>query len=170
MPATLDQAFRSPINNIRQSYGSASSSGSMDSLRNPDYYNFQRNYRIKKVSDIETEADELKSMYDEPNKEEVSVNTKTASCNEHDCNYLIAKLLSCSHCRNRLKELLCDSDEKKTVTSEGQVGGDGQGAAEGSYFGINFGQFNNFGDIISNVILGIILLVILDRVIASLNL
>lgn len=161
MPATLDQAFRSPTNNIRQSYSSASSSGSMDSLRNPDYYNFQKNYRVKKVSDIETEADELKSMYDEPNKEEVKVDIKTTSCNEHDCNYLIAKLLSCSHCRSRLKELLCDSDEKKTVTSEGQVGGDGQAGANSSYFG----QFNNFGDIISNIILGIILLVILDMVI-----
>lgn len=161
MPATLDQAFKSPFhNNVQNYYGNASSisGSSMDSIKNPDYSDFQRNYRVKKAADIQSEADELKSVYDEQRdvpKATTGANDTSHSEETHDCNYLIAKLLSCSHCRNRIKELLSDSD-RDTVAENEQTGGGNSGS------GI-FRVFNS-SEIVSNIILGILLLLIIDFV------
>jgi len=161
MPATLDQAFKSPFHH---NLNSARTGSSMDSIKNPDYTDFQHNYRVKHISDIITEADELKSVYERsetetfvPASAPVTVSGSTTQP-KHDCNYLIAKILSCSHCRNRVKELLADqSAEVSTVgdPSEQQGGGHSQNNILKDFLS---------SDILTNLILGLVLIFVLDLV------
>jgi len=175
MPATLDHAFQSPFHKY---VNPTDTSGSSYDIRQPPpphqqqpqqqpmqmnsmQDDFQNNYRIKKPVEIESEADEIKSVYDTHmpmSSQRMQQSMSSGSSEPHDCNYLIAKLLSCSHCRNKLKDLLKDDmdtqtqthDESKPKVSASQSGGGNLGFS--------------WNSLIVNIILGIMLILLIDYV------
>lgn len=167
MPATLDQAFQSPFHKYVNPTGAHSSNSSYDIRNTTDagpvkppmggdssYFEFQNNYRVKNAVDIVSEADEIKSVYDSKSS---SPPHHSESSSDHDCNYLIAKLLSCSRCRTKLKELLKEDpsdththDDTHTPASKDQRGG-------------GFGSWDS-KSLLINIILGVLLILLIDFV------
>jgi len=149
MPATLDQAFRSPFhNNVEQTTNS-----SMNSVKNPDYYSFQKDYTIKKADDIESEAEDLKSIYNSVPEPSNTI------INDDQCNLLIAQVLASPKCRSRLRELLIDDD--KATQSDDEPQNNQANQSGGGYHEWNWSAWKN---IISNIILAIALIAIIDIV------
>lgn len=148
MPATLDQAFQSPFHKT----GTTQSSSTFD-IRN----DFQDNYRVKNLTDIVSEADDIKSVYHSgPSLSHNAHNSHNshvpfAPTETHDCNFLIAKILSCVRCRNKLKELL--RDDIPEPVRHVQAGGGG-----------NWTGGNNDSALLVNIILGVLLIVLIDLV------
>jgi hypothetical protein len=168
MPATLSEAYISPFH----TYTSPSSDGYTDStasIRNPrasvpsvqptnynayaaaptpsqmaGYYAPQTNY---KISDIKSEADDIKSIYGTLNSE----SSHSMRESKHDCNYLIAKLLSCATCRKKIRKLL-SQDEEEHVPKQ-QKGG---------------GLTDMFSDsLITNILIGVAILYVIDRILLA---
>lgn len=143
MPATLDQAFRSPFHHT--------SNSDTASIRNPDYFSFQNNFRVKSAKDIASEAHDISSVYNsiptpEPDHRSLS--------DDHQCNFLISKVLSCSHCRNKLRKILLDDkDERDTVVDDPAPKQAGGGA---------FGGLAQYQPLVSNIILSILLIIVID--------
>lgn len=181
MPATLDQAFQSPFHKyVNPSGTSGTASTSTYDIRNPNnahapvkppiagdpsYFEFQNNYRVKNAVDIVSEADEIKSVYDTSNPSQNQTQTQGrqthhSESSDHDCNYLIAKLLSCSRCRNKLKDLLRDDTGDTHThddTGQGQMHGQGQGQKGG-------GGILGDKSLLINIILGVMLILLIDFV------
>lgn len=163
MPATLSEAYISPFHtytsNSSSSDGLTTSSGS---IRNPNYYESQNNYYVptspvdslthSKIDDIHSEADDIKSIYHTLNSTASGSDNgrkkKSKSLPSHDCDYLIARLLSCSKCRKKVRRLLTeDLDPPPPPTQRG--GG------------------NIFSDsLLTNIVIGVIILYIVDRIMA----
>lgn len=160
MPATLDQAFQSPFHRLN---GAPAASSGTDSIRNPDYYAFQNNYRVKSAMDIESEADDLKHVYNTlPTLRTTGQDptmTTGSSTTDHDCTLLIAKILACPRCRNKVKELL-KSDERETETHNGQE----QNKQTGG--GLNLNDLD-LKSILVNIILSVLLVMLVDFVLRS---
>ncbi len=136
MPASLDEAFS-------RSYASNSETmTSLSSLKNPDYntntntnFSSGSNRSYWNISDIQSEADDIASTYSSIQSNRLTTNNQLPTNNvltnqlstnnvltnptnlstnqSHDCNMLIAKLLSCRHCRSKIKTLL--SDDNSTI-------------------------------------------------------
>ena len=184
MPATLNEAFRSPFHNNVYAPSSTTSS-SMDSIKNPA---FQSNYKIssnRSASDIESEAEEVRSIYEQkPSSQAASIQLNRSSGSpvagsfsssdssndslpkvhedidsNHECNMLIARLLACARCRKRLRELLVDDDVKTNddAPEAEQTGG-------GSGFSINGFLTAEVRELISNILLGLFAIIVLEWV------
>lgn len=158
MPATLDQAFQSPFHKMM---GTSGSSGT-NSIRNPDYYAFQNNFHVKSAMDIETEADDLKSIYNtlptirKNAADAIASSGSSSTTSSHDCHILIAQILACPKCRNRVRELLKSGDELEIEThaDKPQSGG---------------GDLGNLDlkSVLVNIILGILLILLVEFVLRS---
>ncbi len=145
MPAILAEAFNNPYHTNTETMSSLSS------LKNPAI----------KVSDIQTEADEIESVYNSikarsphelNNLALVRPSTDSLRSNQqHDCDMLISKLLGCAHCRLKIKEILSDSDTNPNLAE--QLGG------AGNPLGV---EWNELGDIAINVVFGILIILVLD--------
>lgn len=186
MPATLNEAFRSPFHNNVYAASSTTSS-SMDSVKNPA---FQSNYKIssnRSASDIESEADEVRSIYEQkPVSQPASMQLNRSSGSpvagsfsssnsslssdsvpkvpedidsNHECNMLIARLLACARCRKRLRELLVDDDVKTNddVPAETEQTGGGSSI-------LNSLLTAEVRELISNILLGLFVIIVLEWV------
>jgi hypothetical protein len=178
MPASLDEAFT-------KTYSSNSDTmTSLSSLKNPNHHGFQTDYRVKNLNDIQSEADEITSVYNslQTLHQQQPVNkyqfqpqhnqSQNQSQNQfknmdnqflnlnknqnHDCNLLISKLLSCQKCRSKIKEILSDdgstvdenNDKDRNKSQSGGAGGK-------SFLGVT-------KTLCINIAFGILLILILD--------
>ena len=136
MPSSLAEAFGAPISLLNVSktlYDKESNSimnstdSSTNSIKNPNYspstYQFQNNYKINSISDLETMADDINNLY-HPVTTNTNTNTNTTNTNtknfndntsntnntnnnkknfnDNECDTLISRVLSCSYCRKKL--------------------------------------------------------------------
>jgi hypothetical protein len=180
MPASLVEAFISPFDKVPGGRPPVMSSGSTD-IRNggdgrdaygqPGGYNhvatapvntcqpeYQQDYRI---SDVVTEADDLKATYGHDR----------ASA-PHDCDRLISQIMSCSVCRKKLQKIMAqevhDAAHRDSFPEERhhrrQSGGDGRSAPTSGLLG----EFTDLlhSDFIVNFLIGIAVIFLLDRIIA----
>lgn len=154
MPATLGEAYISPFHQNINYYNTVTrplpdqQSDSLSSLKNPNYYDFQQNYRVKKLDDIVSEADEIKSVYHKPTSLKQTENDTDSA---HNCNILIAKMLSCPKCRNKLREILLDDDTRTVADQKGGGSGSGSNLLDSSV-----------KNLLINVLYGLILLLLMD--------
>ena len=111
-------------------------------------------YKGKSASDIVTEADDLKSMYQTPTQSLRQIGMG-GGASSHDCNYLIAKVLACPDCRRKLKELLTDTEVQTMGDEPSQKGG-----ALRLFDWLN----DDVRKLIGNLILGAILMLLLGLI------
>ena len=157
MPASLDEAFIRPY----KSNSETMTASTLSTLKNPAYHSYQTNYQI---SDIQSEADEIASVYNslktfgtraiapDPNP-----NPNLTKNQDHDCNMLVAKLLSCQKCRHKIKEILADDGSTVDDNTERQQSGGGRNGS-----GINLFGHKVSSSLISNIVFGILLILVLD--------
>ena len=154
MPASLDEAFIRPYKSNSETM---TTSSTLSSLKNPAYNSYQTNYRI---SDIQSEADEIASVYNSLQSfgsgRQTTVQTTTQN-QDHDCNMLIAKLLSCQKCRHKIKEILADDGDGNTIDGDNETIQKGGGSGNSKLFGYKISS-----SLISNIVFGILLILILD--------
>lgn len=187
MPASLVEAFISPFDKVPGGRPPVMSSGSTD-IRNggggernygdgrdayghsqPGGYShvasapaqcqpeYQQDYRI---SDVVTEADDLKATYSNGNGA------------PHDCDRLIAQIMSCSVCRKKLQKIMAQEvhdaahghgheEEQHHRRQSGGFGGSGSGSGL-------LGEFTDLlhSDFLVNFLIGIAVIYLLDRIIA----
>jgi|SRR3989344_6535106 len=95
MPATLAEAYISPFHTYTNSSNSSSDLRNPAWSGSPNYHSPQVDYRI---SDLKSETEDIKNTYRKTHRD----------TDVHDCDTVIAKLLSCSRCRRKLKSFLLD--------------------------------------------------------------
>ena len=158
MPARLTEAFESPYH----SYGK-NDSVDTSSLRNPSN---QKDYQLNlNLTDIVSEADDIKSVYNTvptfaPAPTAASASSSSNSTdNDHNCNLLVARVLSCPVCRKRLGELFKDDDSSSNAHGHAHAH-----AQEQSGGGIGMSKLfdDNFKNLLLNIFYGLVIIFALD--------
>lgn len=190
--ASLAEAFGAPISllNVSKSLydkesNSINSSTSND-IKNPNYsqssYQFQNNYKINSISDLETMADDINNLYNQPNintrsntntrsdtNNQPNTNTRSNTDNRSDtkinknfsdneCDTLISRVLSCTYCRKKLMKYFNNDIDKNVHSAESEY------IMRGGSKKNSFKSISSLIDIklIINIFIGIVFIYIFD--------
>jgi hypothetical protein len=112
MPAVLNEAFNSPFhqfnqfkNNREQEHDNRSSSGT-ESLHNP-LFGFQVNPSIPMMQD---------QPMQQASQAHIVQPVQQQQKQQHDCDRLIAMIMACPHCRQKVRELMSKSQNGGAMT------------------------------------------------------
>lgn len=151
MPAVLNEAFNSPFhqfnqfkNNREEQYDIRSSSGT-ESLHNP-LFGFQVNPSIPILQD---------QPIQQANQAHIVQPVQQVKQTQHDCDRLIAMIMACPNCRQKVRELMSKSQ------NGGANGGQNGGAM--TLPSVDISKLSTAT--IGNFIFGIAVLFLVDRII-----
>jgi hypothetical protein len=127
MPAVLDEAFNSPFNrNVGVPIASSNSSNDTESIRNPQYnfqpFNHPYNSLFPRTqSQTQSFPEPVKNMVPVPGPASSPAPAPTPvaqpAMSTHDCDRLIAMIMACAVCRNKIRELLKTNSSVPTTQS-----------------------------------------------------
>ncbi len=114
MPAVLNEAFNSPFHQFnqfrreQQEHDIRSSSGT-ESLHNPLF-----GFQVNQSTPMLQEQQNVHRMHQAPQAQQIHRVQQAPQTGAHDCDRLIAMIMACPHCRQKVRELM-----SKTQTQNG---------------------------------------------------
>lgn len=164
MPAGLNEAFKSPFDKVSgQGKESSDDSGTTD-IRNPEYMTptmpleftglsgtefnpYQQSYQVQSAIPFYNPNSSPVPHYDQPLYQAQAHTSHAPQASQyHDCDRLISDLMSCKVCRQKLVKLMSDIKEEETEQKGGEIPLFPSG-------------------LITNIIIGIALIFLMDRII-----
>lgn len=169
MPAVISEAYMSPFHNFTRGTQS-SSSNTADIRQSPPLtsgtqpatghaFAMPSDYRISSVAPLDND-EEIRSIYnslrtpqyDEPKHVHSAAPTQSA----HDCNELIARIMACPSCRQKLRQILLHEESPPP-----QSGGAPTLQMSPSLSFLEQGMW----PVVTNFLIGLAIIVLIDKIV-----